>query len=205
MLTTKLLAFGITHLTDARYFAAWDADFLCFPIGMDGISMDYFIAIREWVEGPVCVAELGADAGAMLSPEELADLGVTHLLQTYGSPTAAYRQQGIALLTRLPVAGYQSIEDLSEQLSEVADVVVLDFTEGGITYQDLCEGHPFSLDQLTEAIGDRKVFLRIELKGEEAQEIATNFHGLALRGSSEEKVGYKSFDDIDALLESLEA
>lgn len=203
MLSTPLLAHGISHLTDARYFAAWHPDYLCFPVGERGLSLDYFVAIREWVAGPVCVVELGGDTGATL-PEALRAQGITHVLLDYGSPTTAFEQRGIAVLTRLPVAGYQSAPDVAERLGEISDPVLLDFTDGGITWSDLVDGHPFSAGILKEMIGQRKVYVSIDLTPDEATEATEMLYGLALRGSGEEKVGYKSFDDIDALLEALE-
>ncbi len=204
MLSTHLLAFGITHLTDARYFAAWEADYLCFPLGEGGLSLDYFLAIREWVEGPVCVVELGADAGAVFPAERLRESGVTHVLLSFGTDPAPYLAAGIAVLTRIPVAGYHSADDLRERMEESRGTVLLDFTDGGIAYTDLTEDSPFSIGALQAALGEREVYLRLDLDPEDAEVFAALFPGLALRGSSEEKVGYKNFDDIDELLEALE-
>ncbi|WP_116126304.1 hypothetical protein [Lewinella sp. IMCC34183] len=206
MLSLPLLAFGLTHLTDARYFAAWNARYLCFSLGTaDGLSLTDFLAIREWVEGPVCVAELGADAGAEVSPEELAAAGVSHLLLPYGTDAAPFRQAGIEVLTRIPVAGYHSVSDVKERLSETSGTILLDVADGGIAFTDLAEGSPFSLGELQRVLGDREAFLHLDIDVDEVDEAAAVLPGLALRGSSEEKVGYKSFDDLDDLLEALEA
>ncbi|MBB4080892.1 phosphoribosylanthranilate isomerase [Lewinella aquimaris] len=204
MLTTPLLAHGITHLTDARYFAAWHPDYLCFPLGEGGLSLDYFLAIREWVEGPVCVAELGGDAGTVHTAEELHTSGITHVMLDYGTDPTSFREAGIQVLTRMPVAGYQSALDIADQLNEVSGPILLDFTAGGITWSDLTDGHPFSPGMLKEMTGDRQIFLRIDLTPDEAHAATETVYGLALSGSSEEKVGYKSFDDLDDLLEALE-
>lgn len=204
MLKTHLLAHGITHLTDARYFAAWYPDYLCFPLGEAGLSLDYFLAIREWVEGPVCVVEAGADAGSVPSAEALRTAGVTHILLDYGTDTAEFRSAGLEVLTRLPVAGYQSALDISDQLSELTGPVLLDFTAGGITWSDLSDGHPFSPGMLHEMTAGRPVYVRIDLTPDEAAAATEAVYGLALSGSSEEKVGYKSFDDIDDLLDALQ-
>ncbi len=204
MLSLPLLAYGITHLTDARYFAAWEARYLCFSLGAPGMSLAEFSAIREWVEGPVCVAELGGAAGAGVPAEELGASGVTHVLLDFDTSAKAFREAGLEILTRVPVAGYQSVGDLRDHLSETTGPVVLDFTDGGITYADLADGSPFTIGEMQQSLGDREAFLHIDLAPEEADEAAAVLPGLALRGSSEEKVGYKNFDDIDELLEALE-
>ena len=204
MLTLPLLAHGITHLTDARYFAAWHPDYLCFPVGPGGITADYFTAIREWVEGPVCVAELSTDNDAAALQEVLQIPGLTHLMLDYGMATPTVVGQPLEYITRLPVAGYQAATDVAERLAELTGPVVLDFTDGGITWSDLVEGHPVSTDSLKELIGDRKVYVRIDLMPDEAGKARDTVYGLALKGSSEEKVGYKSFEDIEDMLEALE-
>jgi phosphoribosylanthranilate isomerase len=202
VLSIPLLAYGITHLTDARYFAAWHPDYLCFPLGTEGLSLDYFVAIREWVEGPVCVAELGADAGANFRPETLTERNITHLLVDEGS---TYPTQGFTTITRLPIAGYHLLADLSDKINETPGILLLDFTSGGITYGDLEEGHPFTPDQLRGVIGERSVYFRIDFVPIAIGTSAPRgLPGLAVRGSGEEKVGYKSFDELNDLFEVLE-
>ena len=204
MLSTKLLAFGITHLTDARYFAAWEADYLCFPVGPASLPLEQFLAIREWVEGPVCVLEWGGDASEV-SPVELESLGITHVLARREDLLSASFPGSVTVILHVAVAGYQSVEDVAEQLEGTTGPVLLDFTAGGITYADLAGGSPFTIGELQRAIGDCPAYLHLDLEAEDADSAAAVFHGLALRGSSEEKVGYKNFDDLDDLLEALEA
>jgi phosphoribosylanthranilate isomerase len=202
MLRIPLLAYGITHLTDARYFAAWLPDYLCFPLGEGGLTLDYFLAIREWVEGPVCVAQLGADAGAVFSPKDLQEQHVTHLLVDHGFD---YPTDGFEVITRLPVAGYHSADDLTDLLSEIRGPIILDFTDGGITWDDIRSGHPFSLDELKNVLATRQeLYFRIDLAPASAPKALPYLPGLAVRGSGEEKVGYKSFEELNDLFEELE-
>ncbi|MEM6771342.1 MAG: hypothetical protein AAF597_12235 [Bacteroidota bacterium] len=214
MLATKVLASGITHLTDARYFAAWEVEYLAFPVGegvTEGISWEYFHALREWVEVPAIVAELGAIDDAEAWAFKLKEERVNHALVRHPAPASApatFAEAGITMLLHVPVEGYQTVEDIAEALEEAADAgaVVLDFEQGGITLADLEAGHPFGLPALDELLKTQPCFLQIGLG-------ATNpigfkdqhpLAGYAVRGSSEEKVGYKSFDDLDELFEGLE-
>ncbi|MEO0734260.1 MAG: hypothetical protein AAFZ52_15600 [Bacteroidota bacterium] len=92
MLATPVLASGITHLTDARYFAAWEVDYLAFPLGGDdGITWDYLNALREWVEGPAIVAELPADADGATWATALREQSLTLALLPYPAPAVALR------------------------------------------------------------------------------------------------------------------
>jgi len=214
MLATKVLASGITHLTDARYFAAWEVDYLAFPVGegvTEGISWDYFHALREWVEVPAIAAELGTIADAEAWADKLKEQRVDHALVTHPAPAAAVKtlaDAGIKMLLHVPVEGYQTAEDVEEALEEGADAgaVVLDFEQGGITLADLEAGHPFGLPELDALLKKQPCLLQISLGDIDpiAFKDAHPLAGYAVRGSSEEKVGYKSFDDLDDLFEGLE-
>ncbi len=214
MLATKVLASGITHLTDARYFAAWEVEYLAFPVGegvREGISWEYFHALREWVEVPAIAAELGTIDDAAAWAAKLKEERVDHVLVTHPAPAGAansFAEAGIKMLLHVPVEGYQTADDIEEALEEGADAgaVVLDFEQGGITLSDLEAGHPFGLAALDNLLSKQPCFLQIGLGAidpiafKEGHPLA----GYAVRGSSEEKVGYKSFDDLDDLFEGLE-
>lgn len=214
MLATKVLATGITHLTDARYFAAWEVDFLAFPIG-DGagenITWTYLNAMREWVEGPAIVAELGNVADGAAWAAQLTENRVKFALLDHTAPASAQNAlhaAEIGLIAHVKVEGYQDTETVREALEEMpqAEYVLLDFTHGGITWDDLAGGQPFSLTELEELLQKRAVLLQIDLGARDPKAVnaAYSLRGFSVRGSSEEKVGYKSFDDLDGLFEGLE-
>lgn len=53
-----ILARGVQHLTDARYFAAIEVDYICFDHDVDTALRSFEItAIAEWVAGPDIVVE----------------------------------------------------------------------------------------------------------------------------------------------------
>lgn len=199
MLDTPVLAFGITHLTDARYFAAWDADYLCFTLS-DTFTLTEFGAIKEWVEGPVCAIEAGAAAGAM--PTNKLDIPAI-LLSSNTDPTP-YHEAGIDVILHLEVAGYHSPDDLRERLADHDGPVLLDLAAGGIAFKDIQSGYPFSIDDLATLTKDRRVYLHADITPAEITAALAITHGLAFRGSGEEKVGYKSFDELDEIFEVLE-
>ena len=210
MLATKVIATGVTHLTDARYFAAWEVDVVGFDLSENGIDWPAFQAMREWIEGPEIAVEVseGADAGAVVGEVK------SHAVSTILLPAAAYSTYGpdlpgtdLRIITIQPVAGYQSAGDVRDTLRESpASATILDFESGGITWGDLLGGHPFGTRELTDLLKDREVYLQIDLAGTDPKAIAAEFPiaGFAVRGSGEEKVGYKSFDDLDPLFEGLE-
>ena len=214
MLATKVLASGITHLTDARYFAAWEVDYLAFPIGegvAESISWDYLNALREWVEGPAIVAEIGQIEDGVAAAELLRQQKIDIALVSSSAPAAApekLQEAGIKVIVHIPVSGHQSSDDITEAIAEhpQAALILLDFEQGGITWNDLVAGHPFGLTDLDQMLRNRPCLLQIGLDGTNPQELkdAHPLAGFAVRGSSEEKVGYKNFDDLDDLFEGLE-
>lgn len=211
MLATKVLASGITHLTDARYFAAWEVDYLAFPLGGEnGITWEYLNALREWVEGPAIVAELPADADGPAWAEQLQAQQISLALLPYAAPAAAaLLAKGIGLIAAIGIEGYHGTDEVADALGEApaeALLTLLNFEQGGITWKDLAAGHPFGLEDLNALLAVRPCLLQIDLGGEDPKMLKEAFPlaGFAVRGSSEEKVGYKSFDDLDDLFEGLE-
>ena len=66
MLKTKIKANSITNLTDARYFAAWEVEWLGFNLNPgESIALQQVPAIKDWVDGVKIVGELSQP-----SPEE---------------------------------------------------------------------------------------------------------------------------------------
>ena len=62
MLKTVVKASSIANLTDARYFAAWHVEWLGFdlsPSGLERLSLPQVKEIKDWIEGPKIVGELG--------------------------------------------------------------------------------------------------------------------------------------------------
>ncbi|MFN0036896.1 MAG: hypothetical protein ACKVUS_17710, partial [Saprospiraceae bacterium] len=66
---TLFKAGRVAHLTDARYFAAKEVDFLGFNLeeGTEGyLDPMYMKAIREWVQGPKIVGEFSRSTVAVV-------------------------------------------------------------------------------------------------------------------------------------------
>ena len=210
MLATKVIATGITHLTDARYFAAWEVDYLAFSLGAGGLDWTTLNAMREWITGPEIAVE---PARGYIDTDnfagQLAEHGVHFAILPNTAPASSQKElkaAAINVFVTIPVAGYQSADDVLEMIEETSGVGILDFEAGGITWQDLQEGTPFGLDALREILASKPVYLQISLGEVDPKVVATDYSilGFAVRGSSEEKVGYKSFDDLDPLFEGLE-
>lgn len=171
----KIFANNINHLTDARYFAAWGASWMCYNV--THLSLTEIAAIKEWVEGP------------------------KHIINVCGMDTS----ESAAMMTNDAIDGYltDSVEDhrhIQSLLQRSVDAFILNpsFSVDGATAirtittsnTDLSEGQWYDIHGKPTEIA---AFIK-----------ANHPHGIVLAGSEEEQVGFKSFDELDELLELLE-
>ena len=194
----------ITNLTDARYFAAKEVDFLGFNLeeGTGGyLDPVYMKAIREWVEGPKIAGEFsrssvayireaaaffGLDAVQVTADyvEQLADLeGLTVILETrLDAETTAESVQHFFRRAAPYVSYFLVAVDAAPEDTMPAQLHLL---------QAICVEYPVLLQ--TDATGQRLSALLETLQPA----------GLSFTGSEEEQVGVKSFDEIEAIFEAL--
>lgn len=185
----KIIATDITNLTDARYFAAWGVDMMCYNIDTDtegSLSISQFKEITEWVEGP-------------LTGIKISGLSVPETMTTEGLD-----------IKNVIISPFIEKSDLPASVDNVYRICTIE--EGWQDDPKLILTIPKSVDQLTEkesanikTIAEgREVFLDGIFK---ASDLATieklGVTGIVLKGGDEEKVGYKSFDELDEVLEAL--
>jgi phosphoribosylanthranilate isomerase len=199
----------IHNLTDARYFAAKEVQFLGFNLdeGTAGyIEPSVMKAIIEWVQGPQIIGEFSVS-----SPEYVLEAlsffglqGIQTEVRFNGRASDVTQNSGSATCFLHYPVGKQDALTLVEQFyGEVpsgTDYVVLDFTESGIPYQTV----------LTDAFWQRNIqrfptLLQIEAPAEAYPLLRDRLRpaGFNFMGSAEERVGVKSFDDLDAVFEAL--
>lgn len=66
-MTRKILVRHITHLTDARYFAAMGVDWMSIELNEDPKSFMLWHALRDWVEGVKLLAEVNTNDDEVLA------------------------------------------------------------------------------------------------------------------------------------------
>jgi len=172
----KIFANNINHLTDARYFAAWGASWMCYNVS--NISLTEIAAIREWVEGP------------------------KHIINVCGLDTS----EAAAMLTNDAVDGYliDNIDDhnhIQQSLQREVEAFILDPKElvnNATAIKTVSTLHTaMRWDELYDIQGDSFDMLAFVKQRQPL--------GIVLAGSEEEEVGFKSFDELDEILEMLEA
>ncbi len=212
MLKTNIFAGGITNLTDARYFAARGAQFLSFNLEQGAtlaISSEKTAAIKEWVEGPSFIGVF------QVTPLEdirfLVERLNLHMVQI--GPFVSLEELkrspiGVPMIREVIIEQLSDFSTLSndlEALSSFFDYILINFEKNGIGWPTIKKDSAV-FTMLKNWDADSKLILAIVHDPSETQEILDELspNGLYLQGGEEEKVGFKSFDDLDEILDVVE-
>ena len=213
MLKTNIFAGGITNLTDARYFAARGAQYLSFNLDSDTANVSNNVAkmaaIKEWVEGPsfIGVFQTTPIKDIQLLIERLS-LNLVQLGPFIPLEELHRNPINIPLIREVIIEQLSDLNFLQNQmksLSEIFDFILLNFEKNGLSWSSL-KNHPGIDTLLKNWSMSSKIILAISHLPEETNEILSflNPYGLYLQGGEEEKVGFKSYDDLDEILDCLE-
>ena len=172
MLKTRTIALGITNLSDARYFSAYNVDWMAFPSSEEA---DNFAEIKEmmtWVEGPQLAIELDRWDDALL----------------------AFAKES------LPLNGVVVHDKDVGTVDDLEIIAQYGSGNGGPMIVTRDEIDHLSEDEISQAYLDSR-----DLPNDEVESLIFSYPdiGIVLYGGVEEKVGYKSFDEQDALIDIL--
>ncbi|WP_235298490.1 hypothetical protein [Portibacter marinus] len=186
MLKTKVIASSISNLTDARYFAAWDVEAIGFDL--QEISVMQVNAFKEWISGPVIIGQFSSiqDPESIQSVADNLDLDIIQL-DHFSTLDWSFNRP---VYKEVLIEEWQPIE---------ADALILK------------SGNPhFSIEKnealLTDICATSSCYLDLNISVESLDLILTAIKpiGIVLRGGAEEKVGFKSYDELDEIVEALE-
>lgn len=200
MLKTHILASEITNLTDARYFAAREATWLSFQLNQ--IATSQVAAIKEWLDGVVIVPAF--DYQELTDIQEVVQylesqtiqLGIFYQADTFN---ALSDYQIIQTLHFTPSTDWDDLIQTIQQ--STADYIVLDAYKDNWQWQDFSS---IQRNDLQEICTLKNIILGIPFQASEVEEVlAIGAYGINLKGSEEEKVGFKSFDEVEEILDVL--
>jgi len=174
---------SITNLTDARFFAAVDIDYIgfCFdPLSPDYISPQTALAIKGWIHGPQIVAEFAnQDIENVLNITGYLQPDIIELTDEY------FDGEKIKFENALPVIRKTLLNKISGLENNYLFVLVDDFT-----------GINFPITELP---------LMFDVSFIDHDLVNEGFMAIQLKVSSELEVGIKNFDDVIELLERFTA
>jgi phosphoribosylanthranilate isomerase len=202
----------ITNLSDARYFSARAVDYLGFSL--DSSSENYIApiqinAIREWISGPGIVVEMGAN----IDPKEL--LQAIELIKPDAvqiGPFFSYHQlpklEKLSLIRELIPDNLAQLQDYSYEWRSWNNSLayfLLNLEKNGFSWQ-LIKNNENALQHLKQLCNEYSVMLSMVFELSELTEIISVLKpfGLSIRGGAEEKVGLKSFEELDDIFDTLE-
>ncbi len=210
MLKTSIKAGSITNLTDARYFAAWEVEWLGFNLEPD--SPDFILpiemkAIREWVEGPKIVGEFHSSSVETIQ-EAIIQLSLDAIQCAMEMDEASLQKiKDVAIIKEIVVKDEDEAIDLIEyhinKYSPYVDIFLIDFEKNGISSQELSTE---TIDFLKQICAAHTIIFAISIPSNEVLSFLDTVQakGLHLKGGAEEKVGFKSYDELDEIFEVLE-
>ncbi len=213
MLKTKVKASSITNLTDARYFAAWEAEWLGFDFDAgseEHIPIQNMIAIKEWVDGVKIVGEFGATHSAddILAAIELVGLDAVQLGMLVETSTAM-ELKDVSIIKEFVVQNDTTEEDIAEHFSNFAactETFLLDFSKSNFTWEALQKSEQITVDFIKELCQEFQIIIGLDFSGDMIDEFLESIIplGIHVKGGEEEKVGFKAFDVLDEVFESIE-
>ena len=203
----------ISNLTDARYFAARGIDWLAFDLdpGSDAyLSLAEIHAICEWVEGPKIVGSFGLlDADEIVKIKNELNLDAIQLHPFM----PLYQLEVLEKENTIQTFIVEDLNDLDQQLiafikerSPYVNYFSLDFSTNHFSWEKI-QNHPALVTTLKTFCEEHSIFFQLSFDDNNPLSFIENIKPYALdiiAGSVEEKVGFKSFDDLDELLDHLE-
>jgi len=195
---------AITNLSDARYCAGMGVDMLGFcldPSAENFVDPATFTAITEWVAGVQVIGELDS-----VEPEAIAELRsryrVDGLQLSHAANWAMLKSLNLVLICKVEWTPDQTLADFKSQyenISPYVDYFLLE-SEADLPAADQ------TMDQLQQIAKQYPVLLGFGIAQDTIFPILASVPvaGIALKGGSELRPGYKDFDKLAEILEILE-
>jgi phosphoribosylanthranilate isomerase len=213
MLKIRVKADCISNLTDARYFAAREVEWLsfCFIENHENyIEPIKARAMFDWVEGVRIVGEF----------DELEATALNFYIENWqlkniqvGNRTTAAQLVGVEnahILKEFEMEAATTaanLRTLCTDFEPLVEAFVLNFKKNQLSFADISRSAAaIGFSDLADLCNTFKIILNIDFEAAQLAEISTlNLYGLSIEGGEEERVGVKSFQELDAILDILEA
>jgi phosphoribosylanthranilate isomerase len=205
------MASAVNNLTDARYFAARGVEWLSFRLGdaPDGISLLAAKAIAEWVDGVKIVGEFDfATALQILEANQSMHFDAVQV-GMFTPVNELEKLSNLTLIKEVVVEKNTTAVELMghyEANAQSCAYFLLDFTKSGTDWAALQAGELLTVEFLNNLFHKKNTILSLDFQPSETQRVldALRPFAFSLTGGEEEKIGLKSFDELDEILDQLE-
>ena len=188
---------SITNLSDARYCAGMGVDMLGFCLDQsseDYLDVDSYKEIVGWVSGPKFVGEFeSSDEDYILKMSEELKFDFLQVTDLALANALAHDNQ-VILKIELSMGQEDQLKSALSDLNDSVKYVLIESAEA--LDNDV-------IDSLAEIYPILRGF---QLQADSIVDEITNANlkGVALKGSTEEKPGFKDYDELADILEALE-
>lgn len=203
-LRTKILASKINNLSDARYFAAYPVDWLSFignPDAEEYIPIDQINEILGWIEGPKVIMDARGCTPTQIQ-SFTSEVVVSGLLIHSEQSVSAEQEEhyDIFRIIQLSLDSDLSVIEANIHQTGNCDYLIFDFQTNGVDTDILFNPIFQSLMTIKPSFIDAAMSVK-----DVSQFLETGAEGLVITSGQEEKVGLRSFEDIQDLMEELES
>lgn len=206
-------AAAISNLSDARFFAAqYSVEWMgfCLDENSDSYMPPHIIkAMKEWIEGPKIVGEMGMCDEATLM-ELVQDLGLEAVqLPMFSLVDVAKINKQIPVIQEIVIEKEMTSAQLAEKVNNFSDkatMLLLDFEKNAWTFTELIRNQEISIELLQRICQKNEVIISLNANAKQWQAIISSINpkAISLKGGEEERVGYKSFDELNEIFDIIE-
>ena len=199
----KIMAGGVSHLTDARYFAARQIDWIGFnfdPLSGKKVSVDSYLEMMKWIEGPIPVAELGNMSNIDIE-KILKETKIDHLQFSHQKSEDLCLFDTKTTFLHLP-ATVIDMAFLTKVINNTRDQTSYYIIE---THRSsaLCDVDMKKIETICSMAGEAKILIDVPYgKNNILQVLDMGIIGVHLSGK-EEGTGIRNYDDDDELIDAV--
>ena len=181
-----IYAGGIANLTEARFFSSREVSMLGIEIDNERITPETFVEIKNWLEGPLVVAEIW----------KLDISKYDNLLSELDTDYALVSVEQLALLKD---SSFSKIVYLTDEKALSNTTILLD--ADSIVVSNQCwKNASKAIEKLAQT---QEVYLEmIDLK--EQKNLPLGISAVYIKAEGEEKTGLKDFSKLSEILDAIE-
>jgi len=205
----KIKASGIDNLTDGRFFAAAGVEWVGFPADYSQektLTKVQILEIKEWLYGPRYVIETGG-----LGEDEINELcqftGIYNVqtTRTVNPDDLKDVQSIIRELIIDPQTDWSKLQEVVQGEKEFSAQFILKM-QGACAQWQYWDEHETKCAQLIELIKSVAIILEMDYDQGNVLHLIEKFQpfAISIKGSGEQEVGLKTFDEIADIFDRLE-
>lgn len=202
-LRTFVKVSGVNNLSDARYCAGMGVDVMGFDLNPESsgyVSPEVYSEITNWISGVEYVAEFN-NCSIEVIINQIRHYKVHYLQVTDTYLIHKLKPLGIPVILRFEASRIASTEVLEAVMEEFKNDVAFFSIEADTIIIDNS-----LIDQLEKIAQKLPIVLGFGITENNIGNLIDNFSfkGIGLRGGEEIKPGYKDFDELAGILETIE-